>query len=77
METTNNTISKTFKLGKLGCSGCANSVENILKDKKGIIKASASFETSSVLIEYNPAIISPEEMRDAVQNGGYDMDINI
>lgn len=73
METTNNTISKTFGLGKLGCDTCARNVEKILKEKKGIIKASADFGTSSVAVEYNPDIISPEEMRTAIQDGGYDM----
>ncbi|WP_236263932.1 heavy-metal-associated domain-containing protein [Dysgonomonas sp. Marseille-P4677] len=68
-----NTVNKTFTLGKLGCGGCAKSVENILKEKQGVVKASADFETSSVVIEYNPDIISPEEMRVAVQDGGYDM----
>lgn len=78
METTNNnkTVVHTFTLEKLGCSGCANSVERILNKMDGVIKATATFKPSAVTVEYNPDIVSPTDMRTAVQNGGYDMIIN-
>ncbi len=61
---------------EMSCAACAVSVESTLKSLKGIHQASVNFATQTALVEYNPAIINPEAMRQAVQSIGYDLALN-
>ena len=68
-----NTIKKTFPVLQMSCASCAISAESIIKGLKGVTYASVNLATESVAVEYSPNIISPEEIRRAVQDGGYDL----
>ena len=71
MNTT--TIKKTFPVLQMSCASCAISAESIIKGLEGVTAASVNFATESVAVEYAPDVISPEEIRKAVQDGGYDL----
>ncbi len=71
MNTT--TIKKTFPVLQMSCASCAISAESIIKGLEGVTAASVNFATESVAVEYAPDVISPKEIRKAVQDGGYDL----
>ena len=57
----------------MSCASCAVSVETILSSREGISKAAVSFPNHSVQVEYNPEKITPQQMRSALQEVGYDL----
>jgi P-type Cu2+ transporter len=72
----NNLSRKTYPVLHMTCASCAISVESILKPQNGVIDAAVNFATATVNIEYNPAITSPEVLRQTVQSIGYDLMID-
>lgn len=64
---------KTFPVLQMSCASCAISAENIIKQLEGVKKASVNFATGNATIDYDPTVISPQEMKKAVQDGGYDL----
>jgi Cu2+-exporting ATPase len=73
METTKNTIKRTFPVLQMGCAACAARVENVLRKQNGVIEASVNFASAEALVEYNPTLVNPENIRQAVQDAGYDL----
>ncbi|WP_029904493.1 cation-translocating P-type ATPase [Prevotella sp. 10(H)] len=73
MKTTNRIIKKTFPVLQLSCASCAINAESIVKGMNGVENASVNFATATLAVEYNPTVISPEDMRTAIQDGGYDL----
>ena len=69
-------IKKQFPVTGMSCMSCAVSVENILSAQPGIHTANISFANNSAQVEYTPAVISPLQMKTALQQGGYDMVID-
>ncbi len=55
------------------CASCAVSVESIIKSQNGVINAAVNFATATVLVEYLPNMIQPDDLRKAVQSIGYDL----
>lgn len=66
-------VKKNFPVTGMSCAGCAISVESMLKTQQGIENAAVNFANSSVLVEYNTALTSPEIFKNAVQSIGYDL----
>ena len=73
MKATDNTVKKTFPVLQMSCASCAISAESIVKGLKGVVNASVNFASATLAVEYLPDEISPENMRDAIQDGGYDL----
>jgi Cu2+-exporting ATPase len=69
----NRTVKKTFPVLQMGCAACAMRIEKTIKKQAGVVNASVNFATATATVEYQSAIISPQDMRDAVQDAGYDM----
>lgn len=55
------------------CAVCANTVEKQVSSQPGVLSASVNFATSSVEIEWNPAVTSPDVLAAAVKAAGYEM----
>ena len=66
-------VKRTFPLAGLHCAGCAASVEKILNAQTGVVAASVNVAASTAAVEYDTMQTSPERLRQAVQEGGYDM----
>ena len=64
---------KIFPVTGMSCASCASSVESILQSQPGIETAAVNFAGSSVMVEYQPAVTHPEDMKKALQAIGYDM----
>ena len=57
----------------MACSVCSANVEKKLRLLKGINSASVSLASRTALVDYNPDIISLEDMKREISNAGYDL----
>lgn len=57
----------------MACSVCSANVEKKLWSLKGINSASVSLASRTALVDYNPDIISLEDMKREISNAGYDL----
>ncbi|MCK6690982.1 MAG: heavy metal translocating P-type ATPase [Thermoanaerobaculia bacterium] len=71
MKTISSAIKKQFPVTDMTCAACAVSVESILKGQTGVVSAAVNFATQTVLVEYEPAVIEPADMKQALQSIGY------
>ncbi len=55
------------------CASCALNVEKALKSQAGVENAAVNVTTNSALIEFNPEITTPKELKNAVIAVGYNM----
>lgn len=57
----------------MACSVCSANVEKKLQSLEGINSASVSLASRTALVDYNPDIISLENMKREISNAGYDL----
>ncbi|MFY9515678.1 MAG: heavy metal translocating P-type ATPase, partial [Dysgonamonadaceae bacterium] len=55
------------------CAACASSTRNILSFVPGVLNATVNYGNEKGTVEYLPDITSPQKMRQALQEVGYDM----
>ncbi|MGI0049338.1 MAG: heavy-metal-associated domain-containing protein [Nitrososphaera sp.] len=60
-----------FKVVGMYCTTCKPIVENQLKGNRAVKKIDIDFMTDSVIVEYDPALITKEEIKERLQNSGY------
>ena len=66
-------MKKTIPVIGMACSVCSANVEKKLQSLEGVNSASVSLANRTALIDYNPDIISLEDMKREVSNAGYDL----
>jgi copper chaperone CopZ len=66
---------ETFDVSGLSCSSCANTVQRTLSRLEGIKSADVNFSASSATVEYDPTIVSPDQMQEAVEKVGYKLNL--
>ncbi|MFC2296058.1 MAG: heavy metal translocating P-type ATPase [Prevotella sp.] len=66
-------MKKTVPVVGMACAACAANVEKRLKGLKGIQSVAISLPGRSAQIDYDPAVISLEKMKQEVNNAGYDL----
>ena len=64
-------VKAIYRVEGMSCASCASSVESMLKSIDGVQSASVNFAASNVVIEYDPARVTIEEMEKAVKDIGY------
>ena len=64
---------RNFPVQGMGCAACVARVESALKNAKGVCSAQVSLASNTALVEYDASLTSPGELRQAVQDAGYDM----
>lgn len=64
-------IRRQFPITDMSCAACAVSVESVLSQQPGVLSAAVNFAAETVLVEYEPGVISPEDMNRALQATGY------
>ncbi len=67
---------KSFPVTGMTCAACAGSVESILLHTEGVSNANVNFASSSVLVEYDPAL-APLDLQNALRSVGYDLIIDV
>lgn len=60
----------------MACAACSAHVERTLNSLQGVHSAAVSLPGRSALVDYDEQVISPEEMKRAINNIGYDLVID-
>ena len=66
-------MKKTIPVVGMACSVCSANVEKKLNSLNGINSASVSLASRTALVDFDPNIISLEDMKREVSNAGYDL----
>ena len=66
-------MKKTIPVIGMACSVCSANVEKKLLSLDGINSASVSLASRTALVDYDPDIISLEDMKREISNAGYDL----
>lgn len=68
---------QTFPVLEMSCAGCSARVEKTLNKQPGVVSAVVNLAAANATIEYDSILTSPEKLKEAVVNAGYDMIIDI
>lgn len=69
---TNGTLTGQFTIGGMTCAACVNSVEGILRQLPGVKKAVVALATSLGEIEYDPLVVSKDDIVNAIEDAGFE-----
>jgi Cu+-exporting ATPase len=61
-----------FGVFGMTCAACSTRIEKVLNKQAGVNEASVNLTTESAVIEYNPALLSEQDLIDKIQKLGYD-----
>ncbi|RDX75284.1 Copper-transporting ATPase RAN1, partial [Mucuna pruriens] len=61
-----------FTIGGMTCAACVNSVEGILKGLNGVKRAVVALATSLGEVEYDPNVISKDDIVAAIEDAGFE-----
>ena len=67
------TVKKTYRVAGMHCAGCAANIEKVLSRRQGVASAAVNFAASTVLVEYDPGVVSVDQLRETVENAGFDL----
>jgi copper chaperone len=60
-----------FKVVGMYCISCKSIVERQLKHERGIKRIAVDYMTDSIIVEFDPSIITIEEIRGRLEKSGY------
>lgn len=66
-------MKKTIPVIGMACVVCAANVENTLRKLRGVNSATVTLSTRTVLVDYDPDVITLDDMKREVSNAGYDL----
>ncbi|XP_041027677.1 copper-transporting ATPase RAN1-like isoform X1 [Juglans microcarpa x Juglans regia] len=66
------TLLGQFTIGGMTCAACVNSVEGILRNLHGVKKAVVALATSLGEVEYDPTVISKDDIVNAIEDAGFE-----
>ncbi|KAL5773662.1 hypothetical protein ACOSP7_013300 [Xanthoceras sorbifolium] len=61
-----------FTIGGMTCAACVNSVESILRNLPGVKRAVVALATALGEVEYDPAVISKDDIINAIEDAGFE-----
>jgi copper chaperone len=62
----------TIRVEGMSCGGCVRNVTGVLKALPGVIDAEVSLDSAQARVSYDPAAVSVEQMREAIEEAGFD-----
>jgi copper chaperone len=62
----------TIKVEGMSCGGCVKNVTGVLKALPGVADAEVSLERASARVRFDPAAVTVEALRAAVEDAGFD-----
>ncbi|NOR46703.1 MAG: copper ion binding protein, partial [Methanosarcinaceae archaeon] len=65
------TVETKFKVSGMTCASCSANVERILKKQPGVASASVNLPMEKASVTYDPALITPKQMEEAIIGIGY------
>ncbi|KAK7303871.1 hypothetical protein RJT34_14788 [Clitoria ternatea] len=66
------TLVGQFSIGGMTCAACVNSVESILRSLPGVKRAVVALATLSGEVEYDPNVISKDDIVNAIEDSGFE-----
>jgi copper chaperone len=63
----------SFDVQGMTCGGCVASVKRVLSALPGVQSVDVTLERGKASVAYDPARVSVDQMRAAVENAGYDV----
>jgi len=57
------------------CGNCARTVERTLAGTRGVSRAAVDLQSASATVEYDPALVKPEALAEAVRDLGYEVPV--
>lgn len=54
------------------CNSCVQSIEGVISQRKGVTSAQVSLADHQGIFEYDPLLTTPEELREAIEDMGFD-----
>ncbi len=66
-------VTKIYPVLEMSCAVCAMNVETLVRTLPGIHSASVNFASATLQVCFDPDRISPDKIRQAVQEIGYDL----
>lgn len=63
----------TLDIGGMTCAGCAATVEKALKGTEGVYEANVNIATEKGTVEYDPSILTKNDLKKVVANSGYEV----
>lgn len=61
-----------FDVFGMTCAACSTRIEKVLNKQDGVTRATVNLATESATVEFNPAVISEQELIQRIQKLGYD-----
>lgn len=68
-----NIIRRNFPVQGMGCAACVARVQNTIKNLGGVSDCNVSLTSNSAQVDYDPKVVTPADIRKAVQDAGYDL----
>jgi copper chaperone CopZ len=60
-----------FKVVGMYCISCKSIVERQLKNESGVKRIAVDYMTDNIIVEFDPSIITKEEINDRLEKSGY------
>ncbi len=60
-----------FKVVGMYCTNCKPIVEKQLKDEKGVKRINIDYMTDSVIVDFDPSLITNEQIKNRLEKSGY------
>ena len=64
---------KLYPVTGMHCAACAGNVEKIVRKQEGVESASVNLAAATLTVTYNPDIVSPQQLKEAVEKIGFDL----
>ncbi|ETD72858.1 copper-binding protein [Pelistega indica] len=64
-----------LKVDGMTCGGCVKSVTRVLEGQKGVSNVEVSLEKANATVEFDETVIDADELADAVEDAGYDAQV--
>ena len=64
---------KMFKVSGMSCASCVGKIEKSLQKVSGVKSANVNFATEQATVEYDPIVVTEEQITQAVTAAGYEL----
>ena len=69
------TVRRNFPVKGMGCAACVARVQGAIRSHEGVSSANVSLASGIAQVDYDPSVCSAGSIRKAVQDAGYDLDV--
>ncbi|MDY0099771.1 MAG: heavy metal translocating P-type ATPase [Bacteroidales bacterium] len=66
-------ITRQFPVTGMSCASCVANVEDRLGKQAGVLKSSVNLASEIATVEYDPSVVRPKDLREALNSIGYDL----